>query len=250
MAGRLAEARAWYGRSRELAMQLKDQVSLSAAAQNIGIVWQQEGEAARERGDEPAARRHFEEARRSVEESLQIEQARDNKPTEADSWSQLARIHLRLGDLATAERHAHEARQIHESLGLKEAFRVYHTLSEISQARGDLAAAAEWAKKRDDLRVELERRAGGGGGLAPQMLKALQALTLACAQAGFDDGALGPAEEEALANLDGLPAPFPDFAAFLHQIAAGEVPPLPNNLPAELRQWLGELVQAIQKASA
>ncbi len=243
--GRLAEARAWYEKSRELAVQLKDQVGLGQAAQNIGMVWQQEGDAARKRGEEPDARRHFEEACRFVAESLRIWKAQKNKPYEAASWNGLAQIHLRLGDLAAAERHAHAARQIHESLGLKEAWRDYNTLSEIAQARGDLAAAAEWAKKRDDLLAELKRRAGGGGDLPAQMLEALQALTLACAQAGFGDGGLGPGEEEALAQLDGLPAQFPDFAAFLRQIAAGELPPIPNGLPVELRQWLEELVQAI-----
>lgn len=158
-AGRLAEARAWYEKSRELAVQLKDQVGLGQAAQNLGIVWQWEGEAARERGDESAARRCFEEALRSVEESLGVWQAQRHKPYEAASWGQLARIHLNLGDLAAAERHAHEARQISESLGLKEAWRDYNTLSEIAQTRGGLTAAAEWAKKRDDLLAELERRA-------------------------------------------------------------------------------------------
>jgi tetratricopeptide (TPR) repeat protein len=243
-AGRLAEAQVWYEKSRELAVQLNDQAGLGQAAQNIGIVWQKEGEAARERGDEPAARRHFEEARRSVEESLRIRQALGNKPDEADSWIQLAQIHLRLGDLAAAERHAHEARQIHESLGLKEAFKDYNTLSEIGHA-----AAAEWAKKRDDLLAELRRRAGGGGGLPAQMLQALQALTIACAQAGFGDGSIGPAEEEALAQLDGLPSPFPDYAAFLRQIAAGQVAPIPEGLPGELREWVEGLVEAIGKAA-
>ncbi len=246
-AGRLAEARAWYEKSRELAVQLNDQPCLGQAAQNIGIVWQLEGEAARERGDEPAARRHFEEARRSVEESLRIDQARGNQPSEADSLSQLARIHLRLDDLAAAERHAHAACQIRESLGLKEAFKDYNTLSEIAQARGD-SAAAEWAQKRDALLEELERRAGGGSGLPAQMLKALQALTLACAHAGFGDGNLGPAEEESLAQLEQLPAPFPDFAAFLRHIAAGQLPPIPNGLPAELRQLLEPIAQAIRQS--
>jgi len=161
-ADRLPEARAWYEKSRELAVRLKDQPGLGQAAQNISIVCQLEGEAARERGDEPAARRHFEDARRSVEESLRVWQAQKNKPYEAASWGQLARIHLRLGDLAGAERHAHEARQIRESLGLKEAWFDYSTLAEIAQARGDLAGAAEWAGKRDGLRAELKRRAGGG----------------------------------------------------------------------------------------
>ena len=247
-AGRLAEARAWYEKSRELAVQLKDQPGLGQAAQNIGIVCQCEGEAARERGDEPAARRHFMEARRSVEESLEIEQARINKPDEARSWAQLARIHLCLGDLDAAEQHAHEARQIRESLGLKEAYRSYNTLSEIAQARGDAAAAAEWAKKRDDLIEELERRAGGGGSLPAQMLQALQQLSVACAKAGFGDDGLGPAEEEALATLEQYPAPFPDFVAYLRQLAAGQLPPIPASLTDELRQFLEPLARAIEEA--
>ena len=83
-----------------------------------------------------------------------------------------------------------------------------------------------------------------------QMLKALQALTLACARAGFEDGSIGPGEEEALAQVGGLPAPFPDFAAFLRQIGAGQLPPIPDGLPGELRQWLEELVQAIRGGQA
>jgi tetratricopeptide (TPR) repeat protein len=93
-AGRLSEARAWHVKSRELAMQLKNQVGLGAAAQNIGIICQLEGEAARARGDEAAARLHFDEARRSVEESLRIEQSLRDKPGEADSLTHLAQIHL------------------------------------------------------------------------------------------------------------------------------------------------------------
>src|SRR5262249_20807963 len=152
---------------------------------------------------EPAARQHFEAARRSVEEGLRVGQAQQNKPDEAGSLGQLARILLRLGDLDAAERHAHAARAIHDSLGLKEAYKDYHTLSEIAQARGDARAAAEWAQKREDLRAELERRAGGG--LPGQMLEALQRLALACAQAGFGGAALDPGAEEALARLGGYP---------------------------------------------
>jgi len=247
-AGRLAEARAWYEKSRELAVQLKDQTCLGQAAQNIGVVCQLEGEAARERGDEPAARRHFEEARRSVEESLQVWQDQQNKPYEAASWGQLAQIHLLLGDLAAAQRHAHAARQIRESLGLKEAWKDYSTLSEIAQARGDAPTAAEWAKKRDDLLEELERRAGGGGGLPAGMLQALQQLAIACAQAGFGGEDLGPGEEEALATLDKHPAPLPDFVAYLRRLAAGGLGPIPAALPAELRGFLESLAQAIQEA--
>jgi len=68
-AGRLAEARAWYETAHELAGQRKDEAGLRAAARHIGAIRQLEGEGARILGDEPAALRHFEEARRSLEES-------------------------------------------------------------------------------------------------------------------------------------------------------------------------------------
>jgi tetratricopeptide (TPR) repeat protein len=246
---RWAEARAWFEKSRELAERLKNKIAVGQAVQNLGNVWRKEGEAAHRRGDEPTARRYFEEARNFMEEGLRIDQSHEHKPSEAQAWCQLATIYLRLGDLSVAERNAHEARQIYESLGLIEAWESYNVLSEIAQARGDLTAAAEWAKKRDDLRAELKRRAGGGGSLPTQMLKALQALTVACAQAGFGDGDFGPAEEEALAQLAQLPDPFPDYAAFLRQIAQGQLPPIPDRLPGELREWVGALVQEIQGAS-
>jgi len=163
-AGRLAEARAWFEKSRELAVGLKDQDSLGLAAQNIGVVCYEDGEAARERGDEPTARRHFEEARRSVEEGLRVWQDHGNQPNEAMALVQLARIELRLGNFDSAIQYALRGLAIDEELWiLPELHADYGTLSEIAQARGDLAAAAEWAKKRDDLLAELERRAGGGG---------------------------------------------------------------------------------------
>ena len=83
------------------------------------------------------------------------------------------------------------------------------------------------------------------------MQQALQQLALACAQAGFGQAQpqdLGPAEEEALAKLDQYPAPFPDFTAFLRHLAAGQLPPVPASLPAELRQFLEALAQAIREA--
>ncbi len=160
---RLAEARAWYEKSRELAVQLKDQPGLGQALQNIGIVWQHEGEDARERGDEPTAQRCFEEARRSVEESLRVAQARNNKPDEAAAVGQLSRIYLRCSDFTAAERYAHESREICEALGLKEAWKAYHTLSQIAQARDDPGAVTEWAKKRDDLLADLAYRAAESG---------------------------------------------------------------------------------------
>ena len=163
--GRLPEARAWYEKSRQLAVKLNDQRSLGAAAQNIGIVLQREGEVAREQGDEPTARLKFQAALSSVEESLRITQALGNKPDEASAYSQLASIHLRLGDLDAADFHVHEARQIFEDFGLKDVYKTYHILSEIAEARGDSAATAEWTRKRDAKIEELKRLAGGSGGL-------------------------------------------------------------------------------------
>ncbi len=249
-AGRLAEARAWYEKSRQLAVELNDQPVLGQAAQNIGIVCQLEGEAARAQGDEPSARRSFQAALRSVEESLQVWQAQKNQPYEAASLSQLAQIHLRLGDLAAAERHAHAARQIDESLGLPDLWKDYGVLSEIAAARGDTAAAAEWAQQRDAKLEELERLAGGGGGLPSQMLQALQALTIACAQAGFGGQPLGPAIEENLAAIDGMPDPFPEFSTALRQFAAGQIPAIPTALPAELQQLLAGIIAAIRQAQS
>ena len=76
---------------------------------------------------------------------------------------------------------------------------------------------------------------------------ALQALTIACARAGFGDDPLGAAEEEALATLDASPAPFPEFSAALRQLAAREIPSIPTTVPPELQQLLAGIVEAIRK---
>ena len=62
--------------------------------QNIGIVCQLEGEAAREQGNEPAARLSFHAAQRSVEESLRIRPALPNEVDEAALLSQIAQSTL------------------------------------------------------------------------------------------------------------------------------------------------------------
>lgn len=247
-AGRLAEARAWYEKSRQLAVDLKDQGGIGAAAHNIGLVCQKEGEAAREQNNEPAAHRSFQAALRSTKESLQISQATANQPGEAISFSQIAQIHFRLGDLVAAEYHAHVACQIRESLGLKEVLVDYHTLSEIAESRGDSAAAIEWAQKRDAKIAERQRLAGGGGGMGGEMLQALQAIALACAQAGLNHATIDPAESEALAKLDSFPAPFPEFAAALRQLAAGQIPAIVASFPAELQQLLAQITEDVREA--
>ncbi|HXU33631.1 MAG TPA: hypothetical protein VN851_23935 [Thermoanaerobaculia bacterium] len=146
------------------------------------------------------------------------------------------------GDLDQAEQIALRGLAIDEELRIvRELPSDYQTLFLIAEARGDATAAAEWARKREELLEELERRAGGGSAsLAPAMLRGLQALTIACAQAGAGEGILGPGQEESLAGLEQAPAPNPAFAGFLRDIAAGRPTSIPEGLPQELREWLDE----------
>ena len=246
--GRLTEARTWYERSREIAQGLGAISALATAAQNIGIVRQEEGEAAREQGREPEARRCFEEARQSLQESLRLKQQIGREPAEAMAWGQLAQVHLLLGDLDEAEHHAQKAREIRERLGLKEVHRDYSTLSDIARARGNGAEAAKWQRRRDTALEELQRRAQGPGGPPPQLAEAVQQLAMACAHAAVEGVDLGPAEESILAQLDGLPAPLSDLASFLRGLAAGDMPAVPGSLPQGLGGFLTQLLDSVQEA--
>ena len=46
-----------------------------------------------------------------------------------------------------------------------------------------------------------------------------------------------------------MPAPLPDFSAILRRLANGELPPIPTNLPPELRDLLSAILTAIREAS-
>ena len=46
-----------------------------------------------------------------------------------------------------------------------------------------------------------------------------------------------------------MPAPLPDFSATLRRLASGELPPIPTNLPPELRDLLSAILTAIREAS-
>jgi tetratricopeptide (TPR) repeat protein len=162
-AGRLSEAREWYERSREIAQRRGDTESLGVAAQNIGSLCQEEGEAARQRGDEASARQRSAEAERFLHESLRMEINRQDKPSEAMSRVQLARVYLFLGELVKAEAHAHQAREIDEGLGLiRHLPHDYYSLAQIARTRGDEVQAVQWEAKRHEVEVELARRARGG----------------------------------------------------------------------------------------
>jgi tetratricopeptide (TPR) repeat protein len=160
--GRLSEAKAWYERSREIAQHRGDTTLLGVAAQNIGVVCQLEGQEARQRGDEITARQWFGEAEQSLQEGLKLKIEQGNKPLEATACGQLSQVYLLMDALDQAEEYAHRAREIHESLGLKEVHREYHTLAAIARARGNEAQAVQWEARRDEVLAELARRARGG----------------------------------------------------------------------------------------
>jgi tetratricopeptide (TPR) repeat protein len=246
-ADRLSEARAWFERSREIARDRGDKSAIGTAAQNLGILCQLEGQAARQRKDEATARPRFEEATASVRESLCIWEELSNQPYAAMSHGQLAKIHLLLGELDQAEEHSHQALEIEERFGLLPALeRRYDVLADIAYARNDPSQAAEWERKRDEVRAELDRRARGEGGLSPQFLKGIQSIAVACAQAGVDHAELDPQIEAALAQLDGLPAQLNALAAFCRGLAAGELPAVPATLPEQLRMLLDQILDAVK----
>ena len=82
------------------------------------------------------------------------------------------------------------------------------------------------------------------------MRQTLKALAIACAQAGLSGEPPGRAEAEALATLDRMPAPFPDFSASLRRLAGGEMPPIPDGLPTALRDLLTEALRATRRQAS
>ncbi|HEX7677181.1 MAG TPA: tetratricopeptide repeat protein, partial [Thermoanaerobaculia bacterium] len=249
--GRSNEARSWFERSFEIARQLGDVTSQAACLQNLGITCRIEGQAARREGHESKSRQSFEEAARLAAESLRLYRQLCNEPNSAGSLAHLARALLLLGELDEAERFANESREIHERLGLMEVFRNYDTLADIAHARGDGDKAAEWERKSNAVLQEQERRAQGPGGVPPQLLQDIRALSMACARAGFGQEQpeqLSPGEESDLAQIEQLAAPLSDIAPFLRRIAAGEIPSPPTTLPAELQELFTQLIDAIRES--
>jgi tetratricopeptide (TPR) repeat protein len=245
-ADRLAEALACYKNAHSLATELKDDRSLFGASENIGIVCKQQGELARKWGDEAAALRHFEEARKFMGETLKLTQRRD-KPDEATAWSKLSEIHFLLGDLTAAEFHSHEARHIRESLNLEEVWMDYHSLSEIAEARGDTIEAAEWARKRGERFANAKHHTGGGTSITPKMVDAFANLSWACARTGFGGEPPHPYVDESLGKLDLYPAPYPALAVYLRRLASGELTPIPTGLPNELHEILVDIHKTIHE---
>jgi len=246
--GRSSEARAWYERSREMADRLGAPEYIGQAAHNIAMLWQEEGETAREKGDAATARQRFDEAAALLRESLRIKEELSNQPAAALAHNALAKIYYLLGNLDKAEEHAHRSREIFEGLGLKEVANSYAGLAAIARARGNEAQAADWQRKCEELRAELQRRAQGEGGVPPQFLQALRSLAMACARAGVDGSDLDPQAESALVQVEQLAAPLNALGPVLRGLAAGDLQAVPEGLPEPLAETLAEIIDAVKQA--
>ncbi len=249
--GNLAAAEKWYDRAWELATRRGAKRQLAITAQNRGILYQAMAGAL---DDDPARSQErtalLHRAVASIEESLAIKRDQHNQPGIAASLSQLGVLHLEIGELDTAERHLLDSRAIRERLGAPDVYKDYAALELVAKARGDTAAAAEWAAKKDAKLAELQRlHAGPDGGptrLPRQVLQGLQQLAqaaYACNQAG---GTVPADLAEVLSQLSQAPPPFPAVGAVLSAVAhARPIPPLPDDLPPELAELLSGLVGAV-----
>ncbi|MBX7211537.1 MAG: CHAT domain-containing protein [Verrucomicrobiaceae bacterium] len=250
--GRFAEAIVWAEKCRSIAQFQKDTETEAAAIQSIGIVIQKQVAQNSRHSDIEGYDKRLVDAIDHLSQSRLLWLVLGNQQHMATSSAALSEVLLISGKFDDAYHYANESRQLRESLDLPVVNKNYHTLSEIAEARGDSAAAAEWARKRDAKRAELQRLARGpgqgDGGLPGQLLEPLQQLAIACAQAQLNEQPLGPAEEEALANLDQFPPPLPDFATALRALATGTLTTVPTTLPAELQQLLTAIIEAVRKA--
>jgi tetratricopeptide (TPR) repeat protein len=245
--GQLDAAEAWYGRARELALALDDRYQLGSITQNVGILYQARAE---QTADAESRAVWLRRALASIEESLAIKLERNNEVGAAASYFQLGVLHQMLCDLEAAEKNTRLSLEIAEALDQPELWKVYANLAVIVAARGDAAAAAEWADKRDAKLAELEQRHRGGGdgaGLA-QLAEPLLALAQAVYASRASRSELDPQAAEAVATLCGLPSPLAEIGAFLRTMATGEEsPPLPAGLPAELARICEGLREAISE---
>jgi tetratricopeptide (TPR) repeat protein len=260
--GRLSEARAWYMRSREIAQHRGDSSAFRITVHNIGIVCQQEGEAARQRGDEATARQRFAEAERFLHEGLRMSIDQQDKPREAHSRGQLSRVYLLMGELEKAEAHAHQAREIDEGRGmLRYLPNYYYNLAQVARARGDEVLAAQWEAKRDEVLAELDRRAKGGdaadAGLPQQMVQAITQLAVVCVQAALSGTGLPAEADSIVAQLESEDAgPLQPLGHYLRRLATGPASDTvaalatpPAGLPDPLPQLIAQLRDAVRAAA-
>jgi tetratricopeptide (TPR) repeat protein len=247
--GQLPAAASWYGRGRELALQLNDRAQLAANAQNVGILYQTRAGQAADPAERAALLRQ---AVESVQESLAIKLEMQDPVGAASSHFQLGILYRMVGDLEQAEGQAGRALQIYESLGLPDVYKVYGNLAEIARARGDEAAAATWQAKHDAKLAELQQlRVGATVPGRPSLVALVLALAQAAYQARVTGSPLAPDAAEALAQLAAQPPPLGGLGAFLQAAAAGGAirDGRPDGLPPALAEVVEEMVRAVARAA-
>ncbi|MGO9115822.1 MAG: tetratricopeptide repeat protein [Thermoguttaceae bacterium] len=234
--GRLAEARAWYSRSREIARSRKDAMSLGVAAQNLGFVCQQEGQAARPAGDETVAARHFAAAEQFLRECLSAWTETGDQPHETSSQGHLGRLYCLIGRLEEAEQHAQRTREIGEGLhDLRGLSITYQTVRQINRARGDESTVPGWAEKEQAIDPEVARRARGGDDSGPdaRLLEMWTNLLVACVKSSVAGVPLPAGTAELLDQLDspaaGALAPLGRYLRQFATAAASDLPALPTS---------------------
>jgi tetratricopeptide (TPR) repeat protein len=245
--GELDSAEAWYGRARQLAVQLHDRRQLAGTAQNLGILYQLRAEAA---ADPQARRAWLEKAIAAIRQSLAINLEDQNQPGAASSYFQLGVLHRMCGELEAAQENLLQALTIAEPLNHPNLVMVYSNLAKTARAQGDEAAAAAWQAKFEAKRAELERLErgeGGGGQVDEQLVKFILQLAQLCYQVRVNQASLPPEAAEALAQLCAAPAPLSEVGASLQATAAGEtLPPLSEGLPPAIAGILQALQDALE----
>lgn len=238
-AGRLPEARAWYERAGEIAERRGDQTILGAVLSNTVNIDLREGEAAQTNADESAALRYFESAAARARRALAIWEELADRPHAAMTHGQQARVHLHMGEPEEAARHARQALEIAESLGLTEHLDAYYQiLSNAARALGDEAQAVAWAQKQETT----ERQKRAEERWPPEMVRAFGSLAEACGRAGLGLSPLPSDAEQILSQLEAGPPPFADLGTFLRRLSCGVLSDVPPDLPWEVQGVLAQVI--------
>ncbi len=158
--GHLGAAEAWHARARELAEKTKSQFALAVIALHAGILHQTRAD---QTGDPEERDVHLRRAVSLIEESLDIRLRMNDQVNAAYSYSELGRLHRRLGEFDRAEEYLQQGLRIFKPLNLPDVWKNYAHLAEVARARGDTKAAAVWEAKRDAKIAELQRLRRGDG---------------------------------------------------------------------------------------
>ena len=224
---------------------MDNRAALAVVFQNLGVLHQTRAERASNPQDSNDSLLR---AVSTIEESLAIKLENKHQVGAAASYFQLGVLQRMLEDPTRAEDYFRRSLEISESLSLPDTYKIYHNLAEVVELRGDSQAQSEWFAKYKAAAAEIQRRHRGDGQPASVPAQLTNSI-LALARVVYDVRSRGvslPADvSEALAKLSSLPAPLGEVGPFLRQVADGESPPVPSDLPKEVTKILEALLQAV-----